>query len=314
MVQPAFSAAAAKSRLLGGLNPQEKTGEERIAEVKENKKLEKLIGKYEKFCKDAWLMARYYDDIHFPKHLNETIYLLREFECTNSEINEFLAALKQYEHQVEHFHVVGIFISALVELSREKDFTLQLNHLDNCSQISCICYANTKNVQINGNVGSNACKFNSGILTINGDVGSSAGRCNAGTIIVNGNAAHHFCAENKGRVTLNGNAESGAAEKNEGIFKINGKASGKFAEHMYSGSLWAECDASSELGPVHGGKVFLTGRLPAIFPSHEFSIANYMLFPHWKIWHNGSLIIDSGARGWKLHVMHPILSHKGKIV
>jgi len=98
---------------------------------------------------------------------------IRNFGPTSSEISEFvLSVLPKYGGDCYSFPA-GIFISKLVKESKDKDFTISIDHLPYI--IDNLGLENDKNLTINGNIGHCAGGMvRHGKLTINGNIGKLA--------------------------------------------------------------------------------------------------------------------------------------------
>ncbi len=148
-----------------------------------NPNIDKICEKYE-----GWLKKT----VHFALPADE-LYLanaLDNFRCNAKDIKEFSLTLKKYE-KLPGFCWSGIFLSALINNSKEENFDIILEHL--FTNIDYMGYKNIKNIKITGNVGCWAGDtMQKGLLTISGNTRENAGNnlC-GGTIIIEGSTEEY---------------------------------------------------------------------------------------------------------------------------
>jgi len=157
--------SAATAKLLSGYKGIEKTQPQRDAEVIENKTIE---GGFEELAGHRTAQGR-----------------LCGIKLTQSELSEFLVAIKEFEDE-PHFARCGVFISALLNSMDGYNVTVDVSHID--ERIHLIGMENAKNLTINGNVGNGTGRsFVGGRITINGTAGyTDIDLISSGKIIVKG--------------------------------------------------------------------------------------------------------------------------------
>lgn len=200
--------------LFGSLQPEEEQIPDRIPEIKSNPDLEYLIREYEEFMEKA-------TDFFVSEKLYEELKLDTE-HLSSKNIEQFSLVLGKYQ-QLENFYISGIYLSNLINYSKDEEFTIHTNHIDYL--IEDIGYKNTKNITVNGNAGSFiGRKMQGGIITVNGDTGYYVGyQMQNGIITINGNAGDFVGYHMKGGIiTINENAGNFVGNSmQDGIINLN---------------------------------------------------------------------------------------------
>lgn len=312
--------SAAHMKLLGGLNPIQKTEPARTIDVKESKGLKCICEAYEKF-----------GAIKYPLRDVEGTYSralrhVHALDYTAQDVTAFpLTLAEQYSNLDEDQDGLGMFISALVNNSKEQDFTIALPHLI----VGHIGYKNSKNLTIIGDVGPRAGRgMQSGNLTIRGNANDNVGDVMlGGHLIVFGNARNHIADGMKGgNLTITGSVAMGAGSnmhggmltigKNAGTLLgvgmyggeiiVKGSVGNRAGSQMVEGKITIHKNTGEQLGEVmkggeiivhgkageyaghamRGGIIYLNGTYVSIAPT------TYM----GKIYHKGKLKVDGIKR------------------
>ena len=121
----------------------------------------------------------------------------------------------------KHFEKTGLFLSALINSSKDKEFTILTEHLD--KRINLIGYCNKKIVNVKGNAGDIVGWWNEGTISVEGNSGNSVGFCNEGTISVKGDAGDYVGSGNEGTISVEGDAGNNVGSGNKGTISVEGK-------------------------------------------------------------------------------------------
>lgn len=185
-----------------------------IPKVVENETLQKM-----KIAID--LFSESYCPTNLDKY-NNAAKLLRQIEYSARDVTNFSLALAQLKLNE---YVVGFFMSALVNESKEEKLTVITEHLDPPPHVFGAW--NLKHILVRGNLGEDVGAYmRGGSITVLGDVSDLLGeKMTGGTVTVNGNAGiyvGHFLEG--GTIILNGNARGTVGEYMEGgTIHINGE-------------------------------------------------------------------------------------------
>ena len=170
--------------------------------------------------------------INFAKGLNYSPEDIAKFLLTVKD--DFL----RQEQDFEKTMALGLFLSALMNVHKEKSFVLITRHLD------CVPdyfgYKNTKNIVVQGNLSS--------------WVGDTM--CD-GKIVVNGNVSlylGHFMAG--------------------GTIEINGDVGSDCGENMEGGSIFIKGNAEREVGSINGGDIYIEGDYESLSNSKDIKGGN----------------------------------------
>ncbi len=166
---------------LEGLNEQEVQKEKELVVVKSSI-LESLGKKFEKFKYNTKNNPSEY--VFYMTCLD----LIKELNYTAKEIKDFSMVLKKYEKHKFFSIKAGLFLSALINTSKESGFEIITAHL---LKIDYVGYFNQKKLTVFGNLGDYAGMYGKkgGNLIVQGDVGYCTGQwMHDGKIIVKGKA------------------------------------------------------------------------------------------------------------------------------
>ena len=204
-----------KARALDSFIPQPRQGPERKAEFAASpavREMHKIVAK---------LSESEYEYNGYWMYDNVCVKAAQSFRYTAHDITEFALQLAPcVESFSDHMlYATGLFITALVNESKENDFTLHLEHLSR--PLPNIGYRNRKNLTVYGNLGQWAFHHQE----------SGAG-------IVHGNCDHGFCGCKQGGLTvINGDALNPAGDTIGGQTIINGNAIGYLARDSTGGTI-----------------------------------------------------------------------------
>jgi hypothetical protein len=228
-----FPSASKSLSLLDNLAPQENVGKERGALVKANLNLKKIETRFRQYmkrgCKDGYNRKGL-------SNYNLALRLIADVSISSMDVGLFCSKLVKYDSHKHFGKKAGYFLSALINTSKYGEFEL---FLSNVFPTDNLCYKNTKNVIVHGNVGE---KFGeamaSGELILNGDAGKLAGYClKDGKITINGDAdGWAGCGVAGGLLVINGNTSDGWGERSDGgeiLIMGNAGKSGDLGSGVY---------------------------------------------------------------------------------
>ncbi|NYZ74489.1 hypothetical protein H0O00_05070 [Candidatus Micrarchaeota archaeon] len=189
----------------------------------------------------------------------------QKLECSAKDIENFSLALVEFQSENRFSDRVAIFLSALINKSKETEFVIHTNHV--AQPIHNLGYKNAKNITVEGNA-SNYVGYlmKDGIIIMHGSSGENVGYYMEGGIIkVNGDVGNYLAHCMKG-----------------GIIKVNGNAGDFVGESMRGGIITTEGDTGHLGWDMQGGEIHLNGDYG--------NISN--VIDHGKIFHKGKLIVD----------------------
>jgi hypothetical protein len=176
--------------------------------------------------KEAWgKCSASHDGYLFGEHYAAMLDSIKELECCAKDVEAFSVQLAEFQHENEFPAKAGLFLSALINNSKDTVFTIQTYHLH--TKIDVIGYRNRKDIVVNGGAGHCVGReMKSGTITVNGNVGECLG--------------DHM---SYGKITVNGNAGMWVGDEMDGgELRINGRC--------------------SDISPLlRGGKVYFNGEL-----------------------------------------------------
>jgi hypothetical protein len=155
--------------------------------VNKNKNVEKLKKVFKEyldwFSYNTSLLLR---DVYI-----KALELIKEkgINCTSKEIEEFSIELRAFEDHEEFEYATGVFLSALINSSGDKEFVIHTKHLK--KKIKFLGYNTTKNIVIEGDTGDYVGygMNEGGSITVNGDARDWVGEwmVKGSKIYLNGN-------------------------------------------------------------------------------------------------------------------------------
>lgn len=163
----------------------------------------------------------------------------------------------------------GYFISALINLSRESDFALDLGTAG--KNICCLGYKNAKNVKVAGSIGVSAFyEMESGTVEISGDWKYShiGQQLRGGRILIRAERADSELAfvnsmigqmMTGGEIEIFGNVEWTGANMHGGSIKVHGNAGSGLGYKMKGGTIEVFGRLLKPLPEMEGGDIFVGG-------------------------------------------------------
>jgi len=243
-----FPAATKSCALLDQFKPQQTAGIETTALVRGNPAIKRMGAAFAKALEKD---GKY--DVVYDKCLS----LAKRLKCTSKDVSYFAFSMAEHNLHPRFGFCAGLFLSALINASPEKYFTISTHGIGAIDQLG---YRNSKFVsvvgdvgpwvgqemkggilRIKGNAGRNAgCWMKGGILLILGNAGDFAGNMmDGGTLRIMGNAGQ-FAAYNihSGTLEILGNADKNTGcNMHGGEATIAGDVLGIFSERMYGGKI-----------------------------------------------------------------------------
>lgn len=233
-----------------GRYKKEEKREVRQADVKEDTEVMRQL-------KELWKAYRYQDyrggewAADTSTYYNLICRASKKIRYSAKDVERFSIALAEFQDE-KYFDIkVGLFLSALINKGKDKDYVIHTSHLFKPPNV--LGYLNRKNI------------------TVNGDVGDWAGqRMKRGTIIVNGNAGGCVGGDMRG-YGMKG-----------GTILIRQNASYSVGNCMRGGKIILEGNAGTFFGSwMNGGEIHIQGNFE--------SLANNVFVG--KIYHKGELIV-----------------------
>jgi len=129
--------------MLDGFVQERKQGKERILVVKGSRKLAKMEQAFAPYLADC--AGRRLEDDY-----KEAEKAARKIAASASEIEAFSLKLAKYQEEKGFSWCAGMFLSALINNSPGRDFTVVTNHLD--MAIEYLGYRNKKNITVQGDL------------------------------------------------------------------------------------------------------------------------------------------------------------------
>ena len=161
--------------LFDKLNPEEKVEIIKPKGIR-NETLDLIIEKYKEGLKKYGLYEKGKLKIKIPEYESANYYIAKSSapsEIPSERITEFSLLLGEYENKEYFENFTGCYLSALINESKDKDFKIITNY---SKTIDYIGYDNTKNIDVNGNVGNwVGGGMEDGKITINGNAGNLVG-------------------------------------------------------------------------------------------------------------------------------------------
>jgi formylmethanofuran dehydrogenase subunit C len=113
---------------------------------------------------------------------------VKDSGITAIDVEAFCVMLPEFQGEKNFSFKAGLFLSALINSSKESRFIVHTRHL--AEPIDVLGYKNTKDIVVNGNAGHGiGIMMESGTIVVNGNVGECLGdRMSGGSITVNGDS------------------------------------------------------------------------------------------------------------------------------
>jgi len=252
--------------LFGKLDPEKKVEIIKPGEVKRNETLDRIIEKYKEGLENYGLYYEGKLKIKIPEDEYWRYYIAKSsapLEIQSKEITEFSLLLGEHENKKDFELFTGLYLSALINESKDKDFKIFTNYLS--KTIDYIGYKNRKNIVVTGNAGWwVGGGMEDGEMTVNGNAGDWGGwNMEGGKITVNGNAGYGVGWNMKnGEITVKGNAGNGVGDGMEnGKITINGNAGWGVGDGMKGGGIHLNGDYKGLGYYFCGGNIYHKGKL-----------------------------------------------------
>ncbi len=232
----------------------------RTADVKVDPVLQQLATAWE-VCRKKFAHT---SNIHSDNEANYRYALahLQDKSFSASEVERFSIALASLLHEFACYSKAGIFLSALINGGKDKDYVIHTAHME--MHIYHLCYENTKNVTVIGSIGDDCCEgMKSGLMTVKGNAGRDLGMSmQGGEIHVDGNVGDSCGIWLKGgRITINLDAAKNIGyHMTGGEIRVTGNAGDKCGEYLKGGEICVDGSAGDGCGDhMTAGKIRVKG-------------------------------------------------------
>jgi formylmethanofuran dehydrogenase subunit C len=247
----------------------------RKIEVVENRALGRL--------KKAWDACDY--DYDVDRFYARALHAVKRMAYSAKDVENFSTALSAFQEEAGFSGKVGVFLSALINGGKGRDYVVHTSHLS--MPVGYLGFRNTKNITVWGDIQHyTGYEMKSGSITINGNVKFYIGRdMKGGSITVSGNAeAFAGYDMRRGSITVKGDiGDFAGIAMQSGTITVEGNAGEYACSNMKGGEFTILGNASVGVGhQMVGGQIRLEG--------DYVSIADDV--GHGKIFHKGVLIVD----------------------
>jgi len=273
--------SATNMQLLGNLNPEKKTTQERKAEVHESPVLARLCELFN-YSAENYLALKPHADGWLQEHLKGIAY-------TKADFTHFVTILAMFQNEPDFELVSSHFLGVLANCGKDDEYLFITSHFEKKPSIG---------YQLDGKR-----------LVVEGDAGFCLGGfMRKGEIIVKGNVvgALPWIAMEGGEITVEGDLRALIEDApNGGIVRVNGKLPAPDPTNTHFSS-----------SPSTLKYLFFSGRkdysvLRAIGDA-AYAIKR-RFSSRGKIFHREKLVFDSGFHGIQLYVRHPLMALQGKL-
>ena len=217
--------------LLDEFAHQGKPGKELGLKVTANRKLEEM----QEAFRQALLSPEYLSDLGV---YDEILFIAKRLQCKSKDITAFsLAVLPKFEKTARFSEMAGLFISAIINTRKEKDFLIDLSWAG--TPIRYIGYRNAKNIVVKCETSDDAGQsMEVGSIEIFGNARWLGSGMKDGKIILHGNATTVGNGMSGGEIIVNGNIESTGIISG-GRVVVNGNITA-FVEHslLFGGDIF----------------------------------------------------------------------------
>ncbi|MEM2924212.1 MAG: hypothetical protein QXJ68_00795 [Methanocellales archaeon] len=218
---------------------------------KRGDKLEEVIDDYERWLAEVEV-CYIYDILKTPKPRSHSARDIYRFSKYPYEVKD-----KEFKHS-------GIFLSLLVNESKDSEIELELE-----DRINYLGKENRKKIAIKGDVGNYLGYYmQGGEIVVYGSVGDRAGSCmNGGRIIIKGRAGDWLGESmQSGEIIVEGEAGVGVGfNMAGGRIVIKGNVSHSLGYGMRAGEIIIEGNAGAGAGTnMLGGEVWVKGRVESL--------------------------------------------------
>jgi hypothetical protein len=201
-----------------------------IHKVKENETLKQL----------RVALSKFRTIVAYGSDYLRAVSLVQRIKCSSNDVTSFSISLAEFQDEKSFSNRAGLFLSALINESKAKNFTIITEHLE--QRINLLGFNNRKNIIIQGDAGN--------------WVGSGM---KAGTITVQGNTEDWVGAHMEdGTILLQGNTEDWAGIQMEGgTITVQGNVRYNTGESMEGGTIYIEGKYGSlSYYDIKGGNIY----------------------------------------------------------
>jgi len=219
-------------------------------------------------------MKEYHEDIDFnaTAHSNPVFSPEKSYDAisqrkdlrgiSGKDIQAFSIALERFQGEEKFSTKAGLFLSALINNSRDVDVVIHTAHLT--EQIGWLGYHNTKNIIVEGDIGDSlGSSMESGSITVDGSAGDFLGSwMKGGSITVKGDAGEEPGFQMfEGKIIVEGNSGNSVGSfMIGGSISVGGNAGDRVGQSMTGGSVIVEGSAGDNLGnSMKGGAITVRG-------------------------------------------------------
>ena len=237
----------------------EQRSDVRVQVVERNEVLEQMMSAWKKYLS---LPRRKADLCISEPCYSQAIEIVKKLNYTAKDVENFSILLGQEEQDQKFFMISGLFLSALINVGKDSDYTIHTVHF--AEGIWFLGYGNTKNITVHGDTGDYAGEeMKSGNLIVTGNVGPHAATCmEDGNIVIEGNAGHDAGFYLKGgKVTIKGDVTELLGQSLEGgVIIVEGNAGQNVGIYLNGGEIHIK-GSYQTIGEVLKGKIFHRGIL-----------------------------------------------------
>lgn len=250
--------------------------------------------------------------LHFPPEIRSSYTRLRNKlssrinpdDITAEKIQKFSIALEEHSHEKNYGIKAGLFLTALMELSRETEFIL-----NSVSPIDCLGAFSSKKITVIGNVGDFLGAESYGaVIIVEGDAeyGTGIGMRNSKITVSNTGELGGAFTNNSSFTVLENAGPGLGSHMNGGVILLKGNAAGSVGDGMKDGLIVIEGNVGiatpifppkdpTNIGNMLGGRVIVKGEIDGDItgkPGGELHIHGKVLG---KISPNAGNVVYKGA-------------------
>jgi hypothetical protein len=231
----------------------------RKVEIVEDKTLKRMKNAFRKVEYDEEDMA---DELVYLTY-QDSLRMIKRLHCTASKVEKFNIALAELQEEAGFRGKAGLFLSALINNSKDTEFVIHTNHLaESIEHLGCM---NTKNIRVNGDAGYDIGRsMKSGIIIVKGNANYGVGvLMEGGTITVEGDGGGEVGVLMQGGIiTVEGNAGDWVGmDMNDGTVIVKGDTGENVGDCMKGGVIQIEGEIGSISDDIGHGKIFHKGKL-----------------------------------------------------
>jgi formylmethanofuran dehydrogenase subunit C len=206
---------------------------------------------------------------------------IKELKYSAKDVETFSIVIAEFQGEENFSNKAGLFLSALINNSGEKDFVIHTAHLS--EPVHFIGNGSKKNISVKGDAGDcvghmmesgtvivegnagnmTGVEMTGGTITVKGNAGKDIGnRMKDGVIIVEGCAGQNIGSAMKGgAITVKGDAGDDIGNQmNEGAIIVEGNAGDGAGFLMNGGTIILKRDAGDKVGDnMRGGRITVMG-------------------------------------------------------